>query len=323
MELDAAQIDELLRVARRYYLEGASQAEIADDIHVSRPTVSRMLALAREVGVVKITVEHPYERTSAMEAELIETFGLKRAWVCEPGPDEDAKSAVAALAARALPTVLERDAVIGLSNGTTLAAMVDAIGSHRRVDSCVVQMIGSLGEDNQLIDSPDICRRLAERLGGTYRAIPAPLVMRTARLAAAMRQEASISVTLALGSRPDVALVGIGAKDASGSGQIFDRFMTPQISDWLTAAGAVGHVVGHHYDVRGRHVESPLCRRIVGVPLDRLAHIPLVVGIASGAAKAKAILGAVSGGYINALATDALTARTLIDLAAREVGDAA
>lgn len=315
MELTPGQVEELLRVARRYYIDGARQADIADEIHVSRPTVSRMLLLAREAGIVRITVEHPYERTSGIEAELLSAFGLRRAWVCEPAPGEDATTAVARLAAAIVPTVIERDSVVGLSNGTTLAAMVDAMSSHRRTDACVVQMIGALGEQRQLVDSPDICRRLADRLGASYRAFPAPLLMRTARLAAAIRREASISVTLALGSRPDVALVGIGATDANGSGHIFDRWMTPQIAEWLAQAGAVGHVLGHHFDVRGRHVESPLCQRTVGVPLDRLHHIPLVIGIAAGTAKVRAILGAVTGGYVNALVTDAVTAQLLLKAA--------
>lgn len=312
MQFDAPQIELLLKVARRYYLEGVGQAEIAEEIHVSRPTVSRMLTQARDAGVVKITVEHPHERTSAIEAQLLETFGLRRAWVCEVGPHQDAHREVARLAADAMPRVIQRDSIVGLSNGTTLAAMVDAMGSHRRSDACIVQMIGALGEDNHLIDSPDICHRLADRLHATYRAIPAPLVMRTARLASAMRRESSISVTLALGSRPDIALVGIGATDERGSGHIFDRWMTPQISEWLTDSGAVGHVLGHHYDINGKHVESPLCHRTVGVSLDRLRQIPLVVGIAEGALKVSAILGALVGGFINALVTDEATAKLLL-----------
>jgi len=312
MELDAPQIEMLLKVARRYYLEGAGQADIADEIHVSRPTVSRMLTQAREVGIVKITVEHPHERTSAIEAELVQAFGLKRAWVCEVGPNEDSHDAVARLAATAMPTVIQRDSIVGLSNGTTLASMVNAMGTHRRNDACVVQLIGALGEDNHLIDSPDICHRMADRLNATYRAIPAPLVMRTARLASAMRRESSISVTLALGSRPDVALVGIGLTDERGSGHIFDRWMTPQISEWLSQSGVVGHVLGHHYDINGVHIESPLCHRTIGVPLDRLRQIPLVVGIVEGAVKVPAILGALAGGYINALVTDEATARLLL-----------
>lgn len=49
----------LAHVARRYYLEDWKQIDIARELGVSRPLVSRMAGGARELGVVQITV---YER---------------------------------------------------------------------------------------------------------------------------------------------------------------------------------------------------------------------------------------------------------------------
>lgn len=49
-------------VARRYYLEGQKQSDIARELGVSRPLVSRMLSEARELGIVEITVHEPGAR---------------------------------------------------------------------------------------------------------------------------------------------------------------------------------------------------------------------------------------------------------------------
>jgi deoxyribonucleoside regulator len=308
----ADQIQMLMDVARRYYIDGANQGEIADEIHASRPTVSRLLSQARELGVVKIKIEHPYQRTDELEQRLVSRFGLKHAWVCRSGPHEDVVTAVAKHAASIVGLVVERDSVVGMSNGTTLAAMVAAIRGTRRVGSCVVQMIGSLGQETLLIDSPDLCRRLAEQFGGGCRVMPVPLIVRTSRLATAMRRETSVATTLALGSQPDVAFVGIGACDTSGSGHIFDGWMTPAINAELVASGAVGHVLGHHYDRSGRHIESQLCARTVGVPLAQLRSIPFTIGVAGGASKVPAIAGALAGGYLTGLVTDATTAQAVL-----------
>lgn len=306
------QIRLLMEVSRRYYIDGANQSEIAQEIHASRPTVSRLLSQARQLGVVKIAIEHPFQRTSELESRLVSRFGLTDAWVCEPGAHDDVVTAVAQRAAAVVPTVVERDSVVGMSNGTTLAAMVAAMPSARRVDSCVVQMIGSLGQESLLIDSPDLCRRLAEHFDGACRVMPVPLVVRTPRLATAMRRETSVAATLALGSRPDVAFVGIGACDDSGSGHIFDGWMTTAITAELRAAGAVGHVLGHHFDLAGRHIESPLCARTIGVPPERLRAIPTTIGVAGGVAKATAIAGALAGGWLTGLVTDAATAEAVL-----------
>ena len=46
----------LAYVARRYYLDNQKQSDIAGELGVSRPMVSRMLAEAREAGIVEIAI---------------------------------------------------------------------------------------------------------------------------------------------------------------------------------------------------------------------------------------------------------------------------
>lgn len=55
----------LAYVARRYYLENQRQSDIAKELGVSRPLVSRMLSEARELGVVEITIHGAGARRSA------------------------------------------------------------------------------------------------------------------------------------------------------------------------------------------------------------------------------------------------------------------
>ena len=52
----------LAYVARRYYLEDQRQSDIAKELGVSRPLISRMLSEARELGVVEITIHEPGAR---------------------------------------------------------------------------------------------------------------------------------------------------------------------------------------------------------------------------------------------------------------------
>lgn len=46
----------LAYVARRYYLDDQKQSDIAQELGVSRPLVSRMLSEARELGIVEIKI---------------------------------------------------------------------------------------------------------------------------------------------------------------------------------------------------------------------------------------------------------------------------
>ena len=54
-----AYIARLVEVARAYYLEDQTQAEIARSLGLSRSLISRYLATARELGIVQITIAAP------------------------------------------------------------------------------------------------------------------------------------------------------------------------------------------------------------------------------------------------------------------------
>lgn len=310
---DREHIQLLLQVARWYYVEDASQAEIAARIGYSRSSVSRLLAEARAREVVRFQIGHPLERQMALERELVDRFGLTAARVAGVDPRLSALTSVARAGAEVLVDACRNATVLATSAGTTIDALVRELPFLSMRDLHVVQMIGALARSNPLSDSFEITRRLAERLGGDYRQMPAPLIVGSVRLAQALLREEAVANAVALASHADVALVGIGAMDSHGvSGPIFQGWLTAEEGHMLASRGAVGHISGHHFDGQGRHVRSELCDRVMSVPLERLAGVKTVIGVATGESKVAAIRGAVLGGYIDILVTDAVTAQAVL-----------
>ena len=62
----------------------------------------------------------------------------------------------------------------------------------------------------------------------------------------------------------------------------------------------------------GRPCKSDVDNRTISIPLVDLKSIPVKLGVTAGLHKVDAILGALTGGYIDILVTDLTTARTLI-----------
>ena len=79
----------LVQVARLYYEDGLTQAQVAAKIGVSRPQVSKMLAHAREAGIVHIEIRPP----AAGDAELLkllgQRFGIKGGIVLPNAPRDE------------------------------------------------------------------------------------------------------------------------------------------------------------------------------------------------------------------------------------------
>lgn len=328
--LDRARATLLLHVARLYWQEGLSQDDIAARTRYSRATVSRMLAEARKVGIVTVTVAHPVERLMNLEKQLISAFGLSQARVAEDveSPTEPAapeaeptSGGVSRALARAAGELLVANcgprSVVAVSNGQAVGAVAHELPERTWSASTTVAMLGSAGDVLGNEDGPDICRNIALRLGGHVRTLPVPLVFDSARIAQAVRDEDQILATLELAARSDVALTGIGAVGPQGQGvsPLLRRWMTPAVVRECRERGAVAHVVGHHLDARGRHVRTSICERTLCLDPARLREIPLVIGVAAGSHKAAAILAALRGGYLSALVTDETTAQAVLTLA--------
>src|SRR5699024_12192480 len=64
--------------ALAYYHEDKKMEAIARDLDVSRSTVSRLLAFAREAGIVEIRVARPELRATAIERDLHEVYDVDR-----------------------------------------------------------------------------------------------------------------------------------------------------------------------------------------------------------------------------------------------------
>ena len=69
--------DRLRLVSRLYYLDGLGQSEVAKFAKVSQAKVSRLLALAKERGIVRITVADYDPRQRDLEEQLQARLGLE------------------------------------------------------------------------------------------------------------------------------------------------------------------------------------------------------------------------------------------------------
>ncbi|MEG2419763.1 MAG: MarR family transcriptional regulator, partial [Eubacterium sp.] len=60
----------LIKASQLYYEQNMTQAEIAKEMEISRPSVSNLLARARKEGLVTITVK-PFESTTFGKAQVL------------------------------------------------------------------------------------------------------------------------------------------------------------------------------------------------------------------------------------------------------------
>jgi DNA-binding transcriptional regulator LsrR (DeoR family) len=306
--------DLLVRVASLYYEYDYSQQEIAEKLRTSRSNVSRLLKEAKQKGLVEIRVHRRITTAMALEHEFKERFGLQQALILDDHDNEQPirLALVGQLAAWYLEEIVHPRDVLAISWGTGVAAAVSAVTSDPDLKIDVVQMIGSVGTVDSVIDGPELARQLAGKLGGSYNYLHAPLFVDNQTTRDVFLEQPTISDTLRRASSAQVALVGIGTTEPGASSFLRAGHLTEEHLAQLRAQGVVGETAGKHFDISG-NADFDINHRVIGIALEDLKHIPHVVAVACGLQKRRAILGVLRGGYLNALATDSVTAAAVLE----------
>ncbi len=310
---EAARRETLIAVARMYYQQDLSQQEIAERFDVSRSSVSNMLKLCREQGIVEIRINYESSHAERLARDLCGRFSLQDA-VVVPGSSDpaQAKAHVGMAAARRLKPLLRDGLRIGISWGTTLYELVRHVEPLALHGVEVLQLHGGLGAGDPTIDGFGLAQKLAEKLQGSYRIVQAPIVVQDAALKRLLLKEPGIAQVLADASSVDVALFGIGSNVPGISSLVRAGYLRPEESAALLSAGAAATVCGLQIDAAGEVMVTDVNERLVGIDRSTLGRIPARMGVAAGAEKAPAVLAALRGRWITMLVVDEAIAEVLL-----------
>ena len=307
----------LVQVAKWYYLDGLMQAEIAKKIKKSRSMVSKLIAEARNQGIVEIRIAYPLDRDRALEDRIREHLMLDAVRVVQSLPSEDLNRVVLAkTAAEFLAAQLRDRMILGLAWSRTVKSVVDEFSGQTLRDAIVVQLSGSAGSEDPGTSGIETIREMAQKLKAAQWYFPAPLVVRSPDAAQVLVNEPAVQQSIAYAKSCDLAVVGIGSVDRQRNSLVASKLISAGELQEFTRLGSVGDILAHQLDVEGSKLDHDFNRRVIGLDIDELVGIPRVIAVAAGGHKAPAIRAASAGAYITDLVTDTDTAAALLDLAA-------
>jgi DNA-binding transcriptional regulator LsrR (DeoR family) len=297
-------------VARRYYLDGKSKVEIADELGLSRFQIARLLDTARASGLVRIEIAAPGAVDVELSSRLQDAFALQHAVVVDV-PDTNSASALPELgraAADLLSEIVAPTDVLGLAWSRAVSATTNALTRLPAIP--VVQLTGALSRLDATDNSVDLVRQAARISGGAAHFFYAPTIVSDATTAHSLRKHPEVARAIGRFSTVTKAVVGIGSWEPAES-TVFDA-TEEETCTLLRSHGVCGEVCGVLIDADGRPVDSELSERTIGINATQLQAIPEVIAVAYNTARTRAVRAAIRGRLVDSLVTHPSMARSLI-----------
>lgn len=302
----------LASISNLYYNTDMTQNEIAETFYVSRSKVSRLIKEARELGVVEIKINEPWERNYELESEMKDVFNIERIIVLEIAQDEEEIpiSKLGDFAAYYLNLTLNKEVVLGISWGNTIYEVVHSLGHNKNMPITVVPIMGAANMRLPQYDILELSKQLARAFGGKYKYIVTPLIVENKEICESLAKSADVKEALMLAESADVILTSVGEVGNASWKEYLETYLMEELVDM----GAIGHIGGRFYDINGKQVRHELSERTISISLEAINQTHDVICVAGREDKAEAIYGALRGAFINTLITDERAVRKVLEL---------
>ncbi len=313
----------IYKCCKLYYEETMTQQKISEKLGVSRVSVSRMLRMGKELGIVKVQVVSPDTLTYNHLSQKIEAlYGLKEVIVVENDPlatHYEEENAMSQATIRLLENYLQDNDVVGVSMGRTLHNV--CLGnreSEEPINCTFVPVVGGLQSgrgQNMPIHANRIAADFARIFGARYSEFFAPAIFTDKSVKEAFKNEAPIQEIERYYSKLSTIIMGIGIPKRFTSTVVKSGFLKAEEINSMVDRGAVGDLSLQFFDRNGQTEPfAEFNERVTGLPLEQTKTIPNRVCVASGKIKAEAVYGAIVGGYINMLVIDQDCAKVLLEM---------
>ncbi|RAP74821.1 sugar-binding transcriptional regulator [Paenibacillus montanisoli] len=267
-----------------------------------------------EAGKRLMEKMEPFYKTmfglSELEERIRKHFGLKQVVIVTGDADESphTKRELGRAGCAVLSKAMQKDDVIAVTGGSTLAQVANQLTSHTPLKgNWFVPARGGLGESLDY-QANTIVSTMAKRTGAQYRMLHVPDHLGEEAYTSLM-QEPNVREIVEVIRKARIVIHGIG--DAMVMAR--RRRVDAAVVDALKAEGALAESFGYYFDQGGAVVHKMLT---VGLRIEDIMETEVVIAIAGGRSKGEAIAAVMRFGHDDVLVTDeaaALEIAAIID----------
>ena len=306
--------EKLFMIAVAYYANGRHQQDIANELGVSHVQIGKYLKMARQKGIVEITINPPYVDADEQKRQQMvfrSVFGLENLVLVPTAASQ--KQSLAFLVKGASKYLLSRFANkstrIGLGMGRTMFQLSESRISYadRRTSWRFYPIMNYYDqkrhdeEHHNYFNYQDMIDGFSKNWGGRS----------DKEFMEGFSGDRSLVQYSKYWSKLDIIIGGVGVpfpRDPNARVAMFGEQEAAEIE----GKDILGDYLNYHFDSDG-NVHSPCSLSSSRITWDEIQSIPQRIAVAGGPSKVPGILGLLRAKGVNTLITDVSTAKSVLE----------
>lgn len=297
------------------HLQGKKQYEIANILGLSKSKVNRLLKYIYDENIIEIKINIPHHNVFWLEQEILKLSSLREAIVV-PGFTDDPEhilSAVGMVAANHLLKNLQDEKILAIGGGRTLYKVISNIETKNTYNAMIVPALGGIqGEHDTAVNY--LAGDLARRIGASLNQLLVHAFCSSKEERDRLIEMPQIKSVLDKARIADIAILTIGSIDPETSSFYkFTKITHEELEKIITEENGAGELLAQIIDINGKPCAMQYADRVIGLNLRELKSIPTKIAVAALDYKAKPIVAALRGKFVDTLITDESTAIKVVE----------
>ena len=292
-------------IAKRYYINGESQEDIAQATNMSRSNVSRILKKCVEDGAVEIVVHDVISEKPLTAHKLELMYGLKNVIIVPNGSSTNSLNRnIGERLAMYLGSILKDNMLVGVSRGRACYYTGKSLSNKKNIRADVIQLQGSVSSFTSSDEGSLLISLFASKLNGNGYIVNAPLMVKSKRTREDLVNDDMLKPVMKKFYELDVAIFEIEHPRLHVSDYSKQEWLSRADILQLTEVGVVASVCGHYFNENGISCNVGINDRVIAISPNQLRSINYSIGIAAGKHSLSAALSILKSGLVNVLVVD-------------------
>jgi deoxyribonucleoside regulator len=303
-----------IKAAHLIYKENMPLQEVAKTLGISRPTLTKLVEEMLQEGIVSIQITYPGNTRENLEIanRVRRRYNLRDAVVVDAAKadSEAIIDSIGRAGADYFQDVLRKDMIVGSTGGRSICSLVAHLIRNPAVTGLqIITTTGGSRYVNTKYHANTLVQRLADLLNATGHFIYAPTYADNREQHTSLLNNSQVKSTLEMCKKADVVLAGIAETQTA---LLYLPKSTEKWVDQKAKRELVGAINTLLIREDGTPLNAPICELFVGLGYDDLKNTGMVIALAGGERKHRAIKAALLGEFVSVLVTDRFTAEYLL-----------